>query len=289
MRIRNLLTSSFAFSVLMIPVHAYAANPCVIDGNTGATYATPLTLGTTHNPGAGQIACGHTVSGTGCTVQLTADLNAYGSCISLGRGVTLDGNGHALHCDSSMLCAMQAVLTEPTTPTGSGNTVVRELTLSGCWNAGLVHTNTNTAIAEDVVIDYPELESCDEFCIFGQCARGPGSGITSFTTVERASIVNATHGVYLNANNASVEDSVIRDCNTGVSTNGTATGTTLLNCLLDGNTQSVSAGTGSYRIESDGSVLENAGADGHCGPGNDVDDCVDFTGTRASFVDLVIR
>ncbi len=269
---------ALALSAVLAPITAHAVNPCYIDNSTGASYATPLQLGTTHNPGAGQIACGHTVSGSGCTVEQSTDLTFGSTCLTIGKGVDFDGKGHNLHCTTNTDCSSPAIVVGSTTPAGSGGSTVGNVSLSGCWVTAIRHQNTNSATAEDVTIDFPT----------SGCSTGAKVGILDFNTVTRATISNAdTAGIKQVSNNSSsINDSVITDCAVGVQVSG-VTGTKLVNGRLDGNTQSISAGTGSYDVESQGSAFSNASS-GHCGSGSSLT-CIEFSGTRSSFVDFVIK
>jgi hypothetical protein len=281
--------TSFAL-VTLVSFVATPANAawCYLDENASPAYESPIDLATVEDLPNKDIACGHIVSGNGCVVRMVADIPRYHECIVLGRGVTLDGLGNSFECTDDSICPDVPVSIGSTSLDGSGTTTVKNLTIEGCYNIGLYANASFSSVAEDITIDFPS--DCEITWVFGMPVTGANQGIVDFTTVTRTKVLNANWtGISLNDNNAIIEDSIVKGNAVGVEVGASVTGTKIMNVLLEGNVQQVDAGSGSYSLDSEGSVFQNPGTDGNCGPSTTVDDCVDFVGTRVTFVDGVIR
>lgn len=132
-------------ALLLVPVHGWAVNCCKVNGGT-CNIIPPLTHGQTGWMGS---ICGTTLEGTNCTAKLDTDASASsGDCITLGMGVTLDLDGHAIDCTGS--CG-SAVLN--TNSGGSSNAVtITNGDITGAWTTGINVTNgTNSSVSEILV------------------------------------------------------------------------------------------------------------------------------------------
>lgn len=129
----------------LAPSLAWAANCCSLNGGP-CNIIPPLVHGV--SPWTGPV-CGTTISGTNCTAELDADVNAAsGSCLTLGSGVTLDFNGYTLNCTGSCTTAVLNTSSGATTAAVK----IESGAISGPWATGVSVTGgTNSSVAEMVV------------------------------------------------------------------------------------------------------------------------------------------
>jgi hypothetical protein len=243
---------------------------CFLDGNTGTCLKEASGAARIQsNDELGGVICGRTVTGAGCTLEIFNDAtqSTNAGCLTVGRGVTVEGNGHNFTC-STTTCATALRLYEASGP-GSGVTNVENLNIVGNWAYGIDSDVAGTSNATDINMD------------------GADRGIFDVTNITRATIFNAIHvGIQLSANGATITDSLVRDSGTGATVVGTVTATKLINVLLTDNTWNFSPDPA--KIESQGSVIQNA-TDRNCTNSTNIYDCMTFGGTRVSFVDDTLR
>ncbi len=142
MRLRMLIVTVW----MLVPGLSWAANCCQV-GAGACNIIPPLTHG--QNGWTGSV-CGTTLTGVNCVAKLDATVNlASGDCLTLGSGVTLDLNGHAINCTSGS-CG-SAVLNTSSSG-GSGAVAIENGDITGPWTTAInVTGGTNSTVSEMVV------------------------------------------------------------------------------------------------------------------------------------------
>ncbi|HXC49525.1 MAG TPA: hypothetical protein VN634_01455 [Candidatus Limnocylindrales bacterium] len=280
---------ALAYSLLATTVSPNAAMAvcCYVDDPGHATCITsPIQSATQANGGElGGNACNHTIEGNNCHLQITeTPVQVGGDCITIGRGVTVEGNGYEVECAASF-CSGPAVEITNSGAT-SGTATIENFKISGCWSQGIEHISPTVAsAATDVVLDFSTRRPLGVACAY------PHYGITGVRNITRAEVFNADWGVELTSQNGDLTDSSIHDNVFGVYVE--ATGTKLVNSLVTQNDFNLTQG-GSSKTDLQGAAVQLAGTcqctvnKASTCAGITIADCTTFSGTRASFDDFEI-
>lgn len=186
--LRPLILGAF---LIAISAPASHAGNCWVDDETESGNSHGGSITTSGDPFFGTI-CGRTVHGTGtggCTITFEHDATASANadCLTLGEGVTIEGDGHNIDCPSGSCGSAVRILNY----SGNGNTNVQNLSITGCFSHG-VRGQTNTSNnATDLQID-----------LLGSGCQG-GVGVSGMSKAE---------GVFVaNASNYGIDASTVRD------------------------------------------------------------------------------
>jgi hypothetical protein len=244
-RQNHFIASALGMLIFGIPGLA-GANYCVVDGtnfpNTSVITASQLVI-------FGGNLCGHSIYGSGCTVNADIDgtWSATSDCLSLGRGVTINGNPNgtgraqitctSTHCGSAFDIVSSA---------GSGSTTVTDVDVDGCFRYGARGSGANVAKVLNSTIDLA----------YGSCgALAAIYGIHGVDTVDTVEVKNANVGIMTYQ---TVKNSVVHDCNTAGIETQTSSNANLVNVFVHDNPYSLSRASGTGVATLNDSTFANA-------------------------------
>ncbi len=300
-----LLASFICLSIIGAPQITFAGE-CYVDDESEASPADPATITIKSSGGTYSELCGHTIHGSGCTVEIEEDqtfADANTDCVRIGKGVTLDFNGNDLTCTLTSSRCGYAIL--PNLATGSGALKVKDGVIDGCWQFGIgeVTSSGTGQTIEDITIDL------DNDAPTVGCGTA-GIGIVGWknikrvnlsdieygicgaiTTIEDAEISDmSVAGVQACGENPTIKNAIIRDSDVGVLSADEQL--TLDNVLLIDNNVNIDVDSSSDKATLK-KIVAYEGADCHCTHDdtcqNSIDDCGTFSGSFVSFVDDAMR
>lgn len=205
---RHAIPAALILSLAMGAAPSSAVNCCYVD-DPGKTTCIANSVNSTNTivfPGS--TVCGHTVEGSNCILEILNNQTGSGgsTCLTLGRGVTVDmNNTYSFTCSAGTKCATAIKINDSA---GSANKViVSNGTIAGCWTHGISQLAGTNASAENVTIDLAATGSCP----------GDGDYGAVVNTVSESLIKNASvRGVSASL----IEHSIVRDNAAGVLPSG---------------------------------------------------------------------
>ncbi|MFN2374901.1 MAG: hypothetical protein ABR538_00055 [Candidatus Binatia bacterium] len=118
-----------------------SAADCIIDGNSHASSITSPVKTSTNSTFAGNL-CGHSIHANSGTCYLRIDDNygtsSSGTCLTVGRGVIVDGFGSTVSCTDASCGDAVAY----NSGLGSGSTDVTDLNITGCFTRAAVGSSS---------------------------------------------------------------------------------------------------------------------------------------------------
>lgn len=208
--------------LLLAPGSAMAVTGCLFDGSINIASLEagddPGTVGNDDDFSGGDLCSGpssgpHTVeaqSGKNCVLKVFVNSTGRSNgatCLSVGKGVTVEMNGHSITCTSSS-CGTAIDVTNSSSGTNN-KVILNSGTITGCWTTAVKGTAGSDTTVSDFVVDMAAI---------GSCSANGVTGIAGELKQVDHTVVSDASGTCIGIHSGTLTRSLARDCGTGIQT-----------------------------------------------------------------------
>lgn len=147
-------------------------------------------------------------TGKNCVLKVFVDStgrSGSANCLTIGKGVTVEMNGHSIACDSSS-CGTAIEVTNSSSGTNN-KVVLNSGTITGCWATAVKATAGTDTTVSDFVVDMSAI---------GSCSANGVTGIAGELKQVDHTVVADASGTCIGIHSGTLTRSLARDCGTGV-------------------------------------------------------------------------